>query len=154
VRKSCPRCSGAVQQKTLGIVSVESPPLRLTVEAMPAASCARNHSAPVDGEFMLWLIQELKGRTAALSAGVEKGALFKKYLCACGKELAAKSERRQSYPLDLAYAGYPAFKAAIEMPVYRCAGCGKEQVRSVKDAQKHTSQAIAELNDAAGFPHA
>jgi hypothetical protein len=154
VRKSCPRCSGAVQQRTLGTVSVESPPLRLTVEGMPAASCAKNHSAPVDGEFMLWLIQELKGRTAALPAGVEQGTLFKKYLCACGKELAAKSERRQGFPLDLAYPGYPAFKAAIEMPVYRCAGCGKEQVRSVKNAQKHTSQAIAELNDAVGFPHA
>ena len=154
MRRSCPRCSGAVQQKTLGIVSVESPPLRLTVEDMPAASCTKNHSAPVDNEFMLWLIQELKGRAAALPAGEEKGALFKKFLCACGKELAAKPERRQTFPFDLAYAGYPAFQAAIEIPVYKCSGCGKEQLRSVKDAQKHTSQAIAELNDAAGFPHA
>ena len=40
------------------------------------------------------------------------------------------------------------------MPVYKCSGCGKEQLRSAKEAQKHTSQAIAELNDAAGFPHA
>jgi hypothetical protein len=154
VRKSCPRCSGAVQQKALGIVSVESPPLRLTVEDMPVASCTKNHSAPVDNEFMLWLIHELKGRAATLPAGEEKGTLFKKFLCACGKELAAKSERKQAFPLELAYAGYPGFAAAIEMPVYKCSGCGKEQLRSVKDAQKHTSQAIAELNDAAGFPHA
>ena len=154
MRKSCPRCSGALQQKTLGIVSVESAPLRLTVEDMPAAICAKNHSVPVDNDFMLWLIQELKGREAALPAGEEKGAIFKKFVCSCGKELAAKSERRQAFPLELAYAGYPAFSAAIEMPVYKCSGCGKEQLRSVKEAQKHTSQAIAELNDAAGFPHA
>jgi len=154
MRKSCPRCSSGVQQTTLGVISVESSPLRLTVEGMPAAACAKNHHAPVDNDFMLWLIQELKGRVATLPAGEEKGALFKKFVCACGKELAAKSERKQTFPLELAYAGYPGFTAAIEMPVYKCSGCGKEQLRSVKDAQKHTSQAIAELNDAAGFPHA
>jgi hypothetical protein len=154
VRKSCPRCSGGVEQKTLGVISVEASPLRLTVEDMPAAGCAKSHTAPVDNDFMLWLIQELKRREAALPAGEEKGTLFKKFLCGCGKELAAKSERKQTFPLELAYAGHPGFKAAIEMPVYKCSGCGKEQLRSVKEAQKHTSHAIAELNDAAGFPHA
>ena len=154
MRKSCPRCSGGVQQKTLGILSVEAPPLRLTVEDMPAAGCTKSHSSPVDNNFMLWLIQELKARAGALPAAEEKGALFKKFVCACGRELAAKSERKQAFPFALAYPDYPGFKGAIEMPLYKCAGCGKEQVRSAKEAQKHTSQAIAELNDAAGFPHA
>jgi hypothetical protein len=142
-----------VQAKTLGILSVEAPPLRLTVEGMPAAGCARNHSSPVDGNFMLWLIQELKARAGSLPAAEEKGAIFKKFLCACGRELASKPQRKQAFPFELAYPDYPGFKAALEMPLYKCTGCGKEQVRSAKEAQKHTSQAIAELNDAAGFPH-
>lgn len=154
MRKACPRCSNGVQAKALGIMSVEAAPLRLTVEGMPAAVCAKNHNSPVDNNFMLWLIQELKGREAALPAGEEKGAIFKKFVCGCGKELASKPDRKQTFPFDLAYPDYPGFKAAVEVPVYRCAGCGKEQLRSAKEAHKHIAQAIVELNDAAGFPHA
>ena len=154
MRKSCPRCSDVVQQKALGKLIAEDAPLRLTVEGMPAAVCAKNHASPVDGNFMLWLIQELKERESALPLGTEQGMIFKKYLCACGKELASKSERRQAFSQQLDYEGYPAFSAEIEMPVYRCSGCGKEQLRSANDVRKHTSMAIAGLNDAAGFPHA
>lgn len=154
MRQSCPRCSGGVEQTTLGVISVEAAPLRLTVEDMPAAGCAKNHTAPVDNDFMLWLSQELKRREAALPAGEEQGRLFTKFLCACGKELAAQPGRKRTFPLDLAYDGYPGFSAAVEMPVYKCSGCGKEQLRSVKEAQKYTLHAIAVLNDAAGFPHA
>jgi hypothetical protein len=151
--KKCPRCSNAVEMKTLGAVSAEDAPLKLTTSGMPAATCPKGHTAPVDREFMLWLIHELKGRAAALPGAEEKGMLLKKYICACGKELASKSERKQAFPFDLAYQGAPAFKAEVEMPVFKCTGCGKEQLRSAKQAQQHVSQAIAALNDAAGFPH-
>jgi DNA-directed RNA polymerase subunit RPC12/RpoP len=139
--------------KTLDRVSAEDAPLKLTVTGMPAAKCAKGHAAPIDRDFMLWLIQELKSRGGALAAGEAKGMVFKKYTCACGKELESKSERRQSFPLELAYQGAPAVKAELDMPVYRCTGCGKEQLRSTKELQGHTAQAIAALNDAAGFPH-
>jgi hypothetical protein len=151
--KHCPRCRNAVEMKTLDKLSAEDAPLKLTVTGMPAAMCAKGHAAPVDREFMLWLIHELKGRGASLPGAEEKGMLLKKHICACGKELASKSERRQAYPFDLAYQGAPAFKAELDMPVFKCTGCGKEQLRSTKAVQAHTSQAIAALNDAAGFPH-
>ena len=154
MRKSCPRCSGGVAQKALGRLSAEDGPVKLTVEDMPAAVCSMGHASPVDGNFMLWLIQALKEREAALPAGKAQGLVFKKYLCACGKELASMSERRQEFPQQLAYEGYPAFRAELEIPVYKCAGCGREQLRSASDVRKHTSMAIAGLNDAAGFPHA
>jgi DNA-directed RNA polymerase subunit RPC12/RpoP len=151
--KHCPRCSNAVEMKTLERVSAEDAPLKLTVTGMPAAKCAKGHAAPIDRDFMLWLIQELKIRGGSLAAGEAKGMVFKKYTCACGKELESKSEKRQSFPLDLAYQGAPAFKAELDMPVYKCTGCGKEQLRSAKELQGHAAQAIAALNDAAGFPH-
>ncbi len=151
--KHCPRCSGAVEMKTLDKVSAEDAPLTLSVSGMPAAKCAKGHAAPVDRDFMLWLIHELKGRGGALPGAEEKGMLLKKYICGCGKELASKSERRQTFPFDLAYQGAPAFKAELGMPVYKCTGCGKEQLRSAKQVQGHVAQAIAALNDAAGFPH-
>jgi hypothetical protein len=102
---------------------------------------------------MLWLIHEVKARGATLPAGSEKGLLFKKYSCACGAELLAKPERLESFPFELSYTAAPAFKAEIGMPLYRCAACGKEQLRSAKELQGHTAQVIMSLNDAVGFPH-
>jgi hypothetical protein len=151
--KHCPRCSAVVEMKTLDKVSAEDAPLKLSVSGMPAAKCAKGHAAPIDRDFMLWLIHELKARGASLPGAEEKGMLLKKYICGCGKELASKSERRQNFNFDLAYSSAPAFKADLEMPVYKCTGCGKEQLRSSKEMQKHAAQAIAALNDAAGFPH-
>ena len=151
--KHCPRCSNAVEKTTLGAVSAEDAPLKLTVTGMPAVKCPKGHAAPIDRDFMLWLIHELKNRGGALPGGDAKGMLFKKYFCACGGELAAKAERSHKFPVDLAYQGASPFKAEFEMPVFKCAKCGKEQLRSAKELQGHTSQAIAALNDAAGFPH-
>lgn len=152
--KQCPRCPNPVELKTLDKVSAEDAPLKLTVSGLPAMKCPKGHAAPVDRDFMLWLIHEIKSRGAALPAGEAKGMIMKKYLCtACGKELASKSEKRQSFAFDLAYQGTPAFKAEVEMPLYKCTGCGKEQLRSAKELQGHVSQGIASLNDAAGFPH-
>lgn len=151
--KHCPRCPNLVELKTLDKVSAEDAPLKLTVSGMPAVKCPKGHAAPIDREFMLWLIHELKARAGTLPAGEAKGMLFKKYLCGCGGELAAKSERRQAFPMDLAYQGAAAFKAELDMPMYQCTKCGKEQLRSTSELQRHTSQAIAALNDAAGFPH-
>lgn len=151
--KHCPRCSNAMELKTLDRVSAEDAPLKLTVSGMPAAKCPKGHTAPIDRDFMIWLIHELKNRGGAIPGGEAKGMLFKKYFCACGGELAAKSDHRQTFPLDLAYQGAPAFKAELDMPVYKCGKCGKEQLRSPKELQGHAAQAIAALNDAAGFPH-
>jgi len=128
-------------------------PLKLTVRAMPAGKCPRGHAVPAEDEFMLWLIRELKARAAELPAGSESGMLFKKYACACGKELAAKSERTQAFPLELAYEALPGFEAELEIPVYKCTACGKELMRSHKAIIGHTAQAVARVHDAAGFPH-
>jgi hypothetical protein len=151
--KACPRCSGAMEMKILDPLSAEDKPLALRVSGMPAAKCSKGHAAPYDRDFMLWLIHELKGRAASLPGAQEKGMLLKKYVCACGSELASKSEKRQAFAFDLAYEGTPAFKAELDMPIYKCTGCGREQLRSAKEVQKHAALAIMSLNDAAGFPH-
>ena len=151
--KHCPRCSNPVQMQSLDSVSAEGAPLKLTLRGLPVAKCAKGHAAPIDRDFMLWLMHELKNRGGALPGGEAKGMLFKKYFCACGGELAAKSERSQKFPVDLAYQGASPFQAEFEMPVFKCAKCGKEQLRSAKELQGHVAQAIVSLNDAAGFPH-
>jgi hypothetical protein len=150
----CARCSGACELKALPSVSGEDGPLKLTVLELPVFACAKNHNAPVHRDFMIWLIQEIRAREAQIAAGKEEGMLFKKHLCGgCGKELAAKPERRQAFPHTLKYEDAPPFKLEIEMPLYKCTGCGKEQVRSSKELHGHVPSAMVGINDGAGFPH-
>ena len=150
----CAKCSGACELKALPSVSGEHGPLKLKVLEMPVFACPKNHKIPVHRDFMLWMIQEIRAREAQIAGGKEEGLLFKKHLCgACGKELAAKPERRQAFPYELKYEELKPFKVEVEMPLYRCTGCGKEQIRSAKDLHGHVSQAIVGINDSAGFPH-
>ena len=67
--RACPRCSSPVELKALDRLSGEDKPLALRIEGMPAMKCAKGHATPVNRDFMLWLIQELKERAAGLPAG-------------------------------------------------------------------------------------
>ena len=135
-------------------MSGEDGPLKLTLLDFPVFACAKNHKAPVHRDFMLWLIQEIRAREAQIKAGKEEGMIFKKYLCGeCGKELVSKPERRQAFPYELKYEELAPFRLQIEMPLYKCAGCGKEQLRSTKNLHGHVPSAIVGINDGVGFPH-
>ncbi len=150
----CARCSAICALQTLPSVSGEGGPLKVTLRELPVFACAKNHRAPVHRDFMLWLIQEIRARESQVASGKETGMLFKKYLCGdCGTELAAKSERRQAFSHELKYEDLAVFRLELEMPLYRCSGCGKEQVRSAKDLHGHVPSAMVAINDAAGFPH-
>ena len=150
----CARCSGACELKALPSVSGENGTLKLTVLEMPVFACAKNHKLPVHRDFMLWLIQQIRAREAQVAAGKEEGMIFKKYLCGgCGKELASKPERRQAFPYELKYEELAPFRIQLEMPLYKCTGCGKEQMRSTKQLHDHVAQSVMGINDAAGFPH-
>lgn len=151
--KDCSRCGNPMSIAPLNPVSAADGPLKLSLTAMPALRCAKGHSLPVDQDFMVWLIHELKDRGAALPAGQAKGMIFSKYLCSCGAELPEKSGQSHAFPLDLAYEGAPPFKCAVEVPVFKCPTCGKVQMRSPKVVTSHAAQAIVKLNDAVGFPH-
>jgi len=150
----CASCSGACELKTLPSVSGEDGPLKLTVLELPVFACAKNHKAPVHRDFMIWLIQEIRARETQIAAGKEEGMIFKKHLCGgCGKDLASKPERRQAFPYELKYEDLAPFKLQLEMPLYKCTGCGKEQMRSTKQLHDHVAQSVMGINDAAGFPH-
>lgn len=152
--RKCAMCSDACEMTTLPAASAEDGPLKLTVQSMPVLECPKHHRAPVHRDFMIWLIQEIRAREPQFAAGKEQGMLFKKHLCGqCGAELAAKPERRQAFPFDLTYEGSAPFRLEIEMPLYKCTGCAKEQIRSVKDLHNHVPAAIVGINDGARFPH-
>ena len=150
----CARCSSNSELTALPSASGEDGPLKVTVLKMPVFACAKHHKAPVHADFMLWLIREIRAREAQIAAGKEEGMIFKKHLCvACGKELASKTERRQAFPYELKYEELAPFTLQLEMPVYKCTACGKEQIRSTRDLHGHVAQAMVGINDGAGFPH-
>ena len=150
----CARCSGACELKTLPSVSGADGPLKLTLLGMPVFACVKNHRAPVHRDFMIWLIRQTRAKAESIAAGKVEGMIFRKHLCgACGKDLAAKSERRQLFPSELKYEELAPFTIQIEMPLYRCAACGKEQIRSTKELHGRVAGAMAGINDEAGFPH-
>jgi hypothetical protein len=150
----CARCSGACELKTLPTVSGEDGPVKLSLSEMPAFVCAKGHKAPVHRDFMIWLIQQIREREGQIAAGKEEGLIFKKHLCGgCGKELAAKSERRQGFPYELKYEDLAPFKLEIEMPLYRCTACGNEQIRSTRELHARVPGAMVGVNDGVGFPH-
>jgi hypothetical protein len=139
--------------KSIGAVGGEHGALKLKVENMPACVCPRGHHAPIDGDFMFWMIQELKERVGKIAGGEEKGMMFKKYLCGCGKELPAKPDGRETFPQELSYEGKASLKAVLDLAMHKCPGCGKSQLRSTKEAQRDVSHAMAGVTDTAGFPH-
>jgi DNA-directed RNA polymerase subunit RPC12/RpoP len=150
----CARCSSACELAALPSVSAQDGVLKLSLLEAPVLLCSKNHKAPVHRDFMLWLIQEIRQREGQLAAGREEGMIFKKHLCGgCGKELGAKPERREAFSYELKFEELAPFKAQIEMPLYKCTACGKEQLRSVKDLHGHVAGAVMGINDAAGFPH-
>ncbi len=152
----CPHCRATLDPtpRPLGPVSGEHGVLKLTLESLPARICPHGHHAPVDADFMFWLIQELKERVGKHTAGEEKGLLLKKHVCACGRELAAKPDHHETVREQLAYEGGAPFSALLDMAMHRCPGCGKSQLRSAKEAQRDVSHALAGVVDAAKFPHA
>ena len=150
----CARCSGVMHSVNLGKVSAGEAPVRLAVTGLPAYACAKGHHAPVHREFMVWLMHEVREKQVpSIPGGEAKGMLFKKYHCACGAELPAQTARSASFGFDLAYPESSPFRVEIELALYKCPGCGKEQARSAKEVALAAPAAVAALNDAAGFPH-
>jgi hypothetical protein len=150
----CARCSGVMHSVKLDKVSAGEAPIRLTVTGLPAFACAKGHHAPVHREFMVWLMHEVREKhVPSIPGGEAKGLLFKKYHCACGAELPAQTARSASFGFDLAYPETSAFRGEIELALYKCPACNKEQARSAKEVAAAAPAALVALNDAAGFPH-
>ena len=152
----CPHCRMPMDPapKALKPLSAEHGTLRLTLENLPACVCPDGHHAPVDADFMLWLIYELKERAGKLPAAEEKGLLRKKSFCACGEELGAKPDHREIVREAVSYESGPAFSAQFDFAMHRCPACGTSQLRSGRQALADVSHCLAGVTDAARFPHA
>jgi hypothetical protein len=60
-------------------------------------------------------------------------------------------DNRHSFHLTPGYEGQPRFRVEVSMPVFKCTGCGKEQVHSLAEVRKLTPAALVHAFKAAGI---
>ncbi len=151
--KPCPLCEMPLILRRLTPFSGDEKPLRITLAGMPALACTAPHTYFVEPAFPMWLMNHLvEEDEAKLPAGEGKGLIVKHYLCAdCGKPLEAKQDHRHSFRVPMSYKDYAGFEVEISMPVYKCGGCGKEQLHSLRELRKLTPAALVHAFKAAGI---
>ena len=144
--RPCPTCRGETTAQPIDSMSGHEHPLQVTVRGMTVQRCAAGHTHFVAIDFPLTVLKHLVDEDeAALPAGEKKGLIFKHFHCQdCHQELAAKPDHRHTFSVQVALEGVDPFGVDLEMPVYRCPGCGKEQLHSLDEIREHTPAALAQ----------
>lgn len=151
--RSCTTCHTDTSLQYLDSASGEEKALAVTIRRMPILSCGNQHRQFVRPDFALEMLNHLvEEDEAQLPAGDEKGLLFKHFHCTdCGQELQPKPDHRHTFTVELALPEVAPFQLDLTMPVYRCGGCGKEQLHSAKEIRKLTPSALVHAFKSAGL---
>lgn len=144
--RSCRVCHAQTAPSVLGALEGEEKALKMAVQALTVLICPNGHRQFLRAEAPLELLDHLVERDeAALPHGEETGLpLFRHFRCeACGKDLQPKPDHRHTFTLEPGLPDQPGLKVDLTMPVYKCSGCGKEQLHSLKEVRKLTPAALA-----------
>ncbi len=127
--------------------------MRVTLRVLPIHSCPAPHRYFVGQQFPIWLLNALvEEELAKIPGGTEKGLIFKKYACGdCGAALPSAAGEARAFSASLAWKETPGFAVDVSMPVFRCASCGREQVRSGAELAKLLPAALVHAFMAAGL---
>jgi len=149
--RACSTCHGQTELTHLDSISGEERELSVTLKGLPVLSCEGGHKQFLRTGFALELLNHLVEQDEPqLPAGEAKGLLFKHFKCAdCGQELLPKPDHRHTFTLELSLPDTGPFKVELTTPVYRCGGCGKEQLHSLKELRKLTPEALVHAFKAA-----
>jgi len=135
----CSKCKGTMTVKPLETFSGEEGGVKVTIHAMPAAVCDQGHKRfvyPLFAGSLMDLTMDEDNYKFAPSA-VKKGLFTKHYHCpGCGQELPGAPTGKQPKEVQAQLKHADPFKFVIDVPVYKCAGCGKECIKSVEEAGK------------------
>lgn len=154
--RSCVRCRESTERAVLESVTGEAGTLALSLRGMPILTCSHGHRQFLDADFPRRLMEHLVDEDELrLPAGEEQGLLRKRYhCCACGAQLQAQADHRETFTLDLELDEAGPFRVELVAPVYRCPACAKEQLHSLKEVRKDTPAALSHAFKAAGIPPA
>lgn len=133
---ACSKCKGEMSPKVHEPFHGEEGSLRLGLFEMPFAACAQGHKRFLSVSFSANLMDLVAEPDAYrdLPAAIKKGLLAKRYHCpGCGQELppAPSGHRAREVKAEIGKAA--PFRIALEVPVFKCGGCGKESIRSAAE---------------------
>mgnify|MGYP001099810393 FL=1 len=149
----CPLCEAPLAAIRIHEAAGDEAPLRLTLRDLPVLGCPAPHRYFVGQGFPIWLLNALvDGELAKIPSGVEKGLLFRKCACGgCGAVLPAAGGEPRTFSSSLAWKETPGFTVDVTVPVFRCAGCGREQARSGAELANLLPAALVHAFKAAGL---
>lgn len=149
--RACKNCHAATTPRLLEAIAGEEKTLTMTIRALTVLVCEHGHKQFLRADFPLELMTHLvEEDEAQLPAGEEKGLIFKHFHCAdCGKELQPKPDHRHTFTIAPGLADQPGLEVDLAMAVYKCAGCAKEQLHSLKEVRKLTPAALVHAFQAA-----
>jgi len=145
--RSCSQCRKEVSLASLDAIHGEEAGVwRVTLNGMPAYVCSVGHKRFVSPEFGMQYIEALLSNKYALPAptGEKRGLLRKRYHCAkCGEQLEPAAAKSARVERKVEIKGGAPFAVEIELPLYRCGGCGAEHLRSSEEITDAVMKASA-----------
>lgn len=149
----CSKCKGEMSMGVHEPFEGEEGGLRVSLAGMPYAVCAQGHKRFPSLAFSAELMDLVagSGNFQGIPGAVKKGLFRKRFLCpGCGQDLPESPTSRQARELAAQVGKAPPFKAVVEVPVFRCGGCGQESIRSGEEcsglALKATGHAFRSID--------
>lgn len=133
---ACSKCKGEMSTKVHEPFHGEEGGLRLTLFEMPYAACGQGHKRFLSTSFSAKLMDLVADPDAYrdLPSAIKKGMFTKHYHCpGCGQELPSAPTGRLAREVKAEIGKAASFRVALEVPVYKCGGCGKESIRSADE---------------------
>ena len=149
----CFQCRATTSTEILGPVSGDEDPFTVTVHGLPVQVCENGHRQFTHSKAALQRLLCLteEGDTP-LPISVQKGHLLRRAACPdCGARLEKDSHERRTFHVEVQIASAPPFGIDVTMPLYRCRGCGKPQLRSRKEIRSHAPAALVRALGSAGI---
>jgi hypothetical protein len=144
--KSCKACGSETKVSTLGSFRGEEGPVAVIVNGMPALVCAQNHKRFLYPDFVTRLMDFVADpeKIAPQPPAVKRGLFKKRYHCSgCDAELPEAPTGKSERGLDANLKNAAPFKVVVQVALYKCGGCGREQVLSNEEVGESAFKAVA-----------
>jgi len=144
--KPCRECGSATKVTTLGSFRGEEGTVAVIVNGMPALVCAKDHKRFLYPDFVTRLMDLVADpeQVAPQPPAVKRGLFRKRYHCSgCDAELPVVPKGKSERGLDASFKNAAPFKVVVQVALYKCDGCGREQVLSNEDVAGSAFKAVA-----------
>lgn len=137
--KPCSKCKGEMSGCILDPFHGEQGDLKLSVHDMPSLICAEGHKRFIHIEFAGQLMDLMLSPETyhGVPVALKKGLFKKRYHCpGCDLELPESPTGSKTQEIVAELDKAQPFRVVVDLPVFRCGGCGEESIRSVEETAK------------------